>query len=187
MNKFILFGLMLLCPIASAKQFGFLPDNYFRPIGPGNFHLSDGISFPLTESISDLRNLTLIALATHNNTDGSLLPDSWVKAGYAEAWTPIACGAESGAGSTVVRCGPGLNLGPQLQQGILDLLNFTSPNNLQGFKSIFTKTVNSKVDIEILVSVNYGLKIVADGALLSPNKWWSIHNWSGFFGPGLKF
>jgi len=160
---------------------------YFRIIGPGNYHILDGALFS-TKSLARTQNTTVGALFTHSTADGSILPQSWVDAGYAEAWVPLAIGGSFGGTRSTVNLGPILDVGPQLQHGLLGLLNWVAPNNLTSLKShLLPPTPSSNFDITFSMGVMLNADVVIDGRSVKTFKEAFSDPARYFVGPGLHF
>lgn len=155
---------------------------YFRLIGPGNYGLYDGALFS-TKGIKQTQNTTLVPLVTHSTVDGSLLPQPWVDAGYAEAWTPFALGGSEGAGNATVNFGPILNVGPVLQTF---LLNNVIPTSAVNLRSHFATSSSTGFDVTFAAGVMLNAQVIQNGTFMPINRWWS-EPFRFYFGPKLRF
>lgn len=108
---------LFLCSNSFANQLGFLPDNYFRPMGAQNWHKVVGASVdPITPGNSSF--VTELAMWTHNPKDGCLLPSL-----VCETWSPLMIGPSYNAGKFAVVAGPVVNLAPKAKAGLRAVVN----------------------------------------------------------------
>lgn len=156
---------------------------YFRLIGPGNWGMYDGALFS-TRGIEKTQNTTLVPIVTHSTKDGSILPQAWQDAGYAEAWTPFALGGSEGGQNATLNFGPILNIGPVLQAF---LLNNVIPNSAVNLRSHLTPTPGSAgFDVTFAFGAMLNAAAVQHGVLLPINRWWD-EPVKFYAGPKLRF
>lgn len=178
--KKLLLTLLLFPMLAQASP-------YFRIIGPGNYHVYDGALFS-TKDLARTQNTTVGALFTHSTNDGSILPQSWVDAGYAEAWIPLAFGGSFGGGRSTINLGPIFDFGPQLQHGLLGLLNWVAPNSLASFKThLLPATPSSNFDITFSLGIMLNADAAVDGRFVKTFREAFQDPARYFVGPGLHF
>ncbi len=137
---------------------------YFRLVGKDNYHVYDGALFSAKGGLDATQNTTVLALATHSTADGSILPDSWVKAGYAETWTPFVIGGSEGGGHGTLNFGPLVNVGPQIQQLIFDVLSTVAPDAFPNAKTFLVNNkASGKADITFSAGVMLNCDLVQNG------------------------
>lgn len=116
---------------------------------------------------------SMLALVTHSNRDGCLIPSI-----TCEDWTPLAVGFATRSGKTVFALGPSVNLAPIVKASLLWVFNSTTDSgSYSGVKSALGSERLDRKDI----SVAFGPNLV-----LSPSE-----NWKGylriFTGAAWKF
>lgn len=148
----------------SVAYAGLLPPNYFRALGPDNYHLYDGALFSSKGGLGATQNTTVLAIFTHSPKDGSLLPQYWVDNGYAEAWTPFVLGGSEGGGNATINFGPLANFGPLFQSAILNGLNALAPTAFPNAKSfLISQKESGKADITFSFGVMLNAALVQNG------------------------
>lgn len=181
--KTLIAALLLIATTVNANSF---KSDYFQFAGPGNYHIYDGALFS-GKGLSKTQNGTVIAVVTHSPANGSLLPDSWVNAGYAETWAPLVIGGGFGNGTGNVTFGPLVNIGPQVQALVLNALNYFAPASLPNAKTFLTNQAKpGAVDLTFAFGILPNLVPIQDGhfvnlktALIDPARYYA--------GPALHF
>lgn len=128
MRKLLAALLMMVAAQAHALQFGFLPDNYFRPIDVTHPIVIAGAAIDPVH-LGDSRAVSLVPLATHSPSDGCLLP-----AIVCEDWTPAAIGGSVNAGKLTFDIAPLANVLPWAKTGLLAI----TPTSWAGVRKVLT-------------------------------------------------
>lgn len=184
-----IFAAVLIMVGVSANA-GILPDrikpNYFRFVGPGNYHVYDGALFS-AKGLSGTQNATVLALVTHSPADGSLLPPAWTNAGYAETWAPLVIGGCYGNGQASLNPGTLINIGPQLQAALLNGMNYLAPDAFPNAKTfLINQAKPGATDITFAFGILPSAQVIQHGTFMPFNKWWGdpVRYYAG---PALHF
>ncbi len=106
--------------------------------------------------------------------------DPW----YKVEWSPLAIGGGAANGNAYVNLGPLLDLGPQIQMGLVKAVYFVSPAKGASLAGIFNPTASSYVSISFGAMLN--LEPLQGGQFVSASQW--AKNPLGYFvGPAFHF
>ena len=140
---------------------------YFRPVGSGNWNVGDGVSFS-AKSLAQTQNVTMLALITHSTKDGSILPQSMVDAGWADAWTPLSVGFAEGNGTTAARFGCSANLSPTATALIKKIIYQASPYYAGKYQALITAMPEN---LTFAFGPGLGLDVIQGGHFAPINHW----------------
>lgn len=121
-------GLLLVPSLSFASS-------YFRPIDPSHLQIASGCLIA-PKIMSQTSCVTDLALITHSDKDGSIIPESWRSILPPESWVPLQIGVGGNFnGEAVVAPGMSGNLSPVLAGLILRNVNENDGSGLAGVKS----------------------------------------------------
>lgn len=141
---------------------------YFRFLGKGNWNVGEGASFS-AKGLAQTQNVTMLAIITHSTADGSILPQAWVDAGWADAWTPLSVGFGFGGGSTDARLGCSANVSPTARNLAIKGLGFLHSPTAKGLKELFESMPDN---LTFAFGPGLGAQIIHNGVIQPLNKWW---------------
>lgn len=141
---------------------------YFRFAGQGNWNLSEGVSFSHRD-LAKTQNVTMLALITHSEADGSILPQAWVDAGWANAWTPLSVGFGCGQ-STSGKLGSSANMSPAMRTLAIKVLEKMHKPTADGLAGLF-KAMPENLTFAFGPELN--AEVIQDGRFMPMNQWWN--------------
>ena len=160
--------MFLLVVIALALSSVASASPYFRFAGAGNWNLSEGVSFSHRD-LSKTQNITMLALITHSDKDGSILPQAWVDAGWANDWTPLSVGFGCGQ-NTSGKLGSSANISPAARTLVISVLKKMHKPTADGLAGLFE---SMPANLSFAFGPELNAEIIQNGRFMPMNQWWN--------------
>lgn len=137
MREIIIAALLVLATQSEASP-------YFRILDISKPQISAGAFIDPTDT-GNTSYGSMLALATHSNRDGCLLPSI-----SCEDWSPLGVGFATKSGKTIFALGPSFNLAPLAKALLFKAFNaVTGPESYQGVKSALSSESLDRQDISL--------------------------------------
>ena len=160
-----------------------LPKGYFKLIDLAHPQLSAGALIDPGD-LKETLAVTDVAIVTHSNKDGSLIPQSWQSLLPPESWVPLQVGGGGNAGSYIMNIGSSYNFIPVVKNLALKLIDKAAkPESFAGLRRALAPSTNQEFALAAGPSIHWDL--MEHGEPLSPVRWRGEFRW--FTGAAWKF
>lgn len=183
--KTLLAVVALLVAVAfpvQAKQFGFLPDHYLRPIDFTHPEIAMGFDIA-PKDLSETTGITSIAIITHSDKDGTLIPERLQPYFPPVAWAPLAIGFGGSFNQEVVLdIGTSANVSPALAE----LLMRGTDSGTTGWAAAIKRALEGESKGQIGLGVAFGGSLVKNGTFKSAKQMFPGEGFMDVFGNALR-
>jgi hypothetical protein len=159
----MLLTLVVLSVKSHAAQFGFLPDHYFRGIDVAHPEVAMGFDIA-PKDLSQTTGITSLALITHSDKDGTLIPERLQAYIPPVSWAPLAVGfGGSFKQEVVLDIGTSANVSP----AVAKLLMRGVDSSTTGWAAAIKRALEGESKAQIGLGVSLGGSWVKDGVFKS--------------------